>query len=300
VNNQFLTKPQAHTFGLEWAHPIEQEMVQNLDRLSCVEIIAENFFHDRFANFLAAVKKNGTPVAVHGVLLSVGSMEPLREDHLKKMLDVGSRVNMVNFSEHLSMTQVGGVDLDALTPLAWNEEVADLISRKIERIQSKLKVSFLIENVSNRFVVPDSDYSETEFINRILDNTGCGLLLDVTNVYTNSVNFKFDPYEWLGQINMEAVQLVHLAGGYYDPDGFLMDSHDNRVSSEAWDLYRHVCARTGAFMTIIERTGNFPQFAELSAELDRARNIVSSAHRTDMGRPAFAQVDPPSSKELPR
>ena len=84
------------------------------------------------------------------------------------------------------------------------------------------------------FIVPDADYSETEFINLILRRTGCGLLLDITNVYTNAVNFGYDPKEWIDRVDLKRVQLVHLAGGYFDPDGFLMDSHDNSVPEEAW------------------------------------------------------------------
>lgn len=274
---------QVHAFGVEWTHELEEGIMKSLGALSCVEIIAENFFEGRFRGFLTSLQQQVTPTAVHGVLLSIGSAEPLREDHLEKVLEVGEQVNMINYSEHLSMTRVGGIDLDALTPLAWNDDVIDLVCRKIDRIQSRLKVPFLIENVSNRFIVPGARYSETQFINRILELTGCGLLLDVTNVYTNSVNFGFDPYHWIEEINKDAVELVHLAGGFYEPDGFLMDSHDNRISDEAWDLYQFFCKHGKVFTTIIERTGNFPRFSDLVSELDRAKEVVLRSLRNDRG-----------------
>ena len=265
---------QGYLFGLEWAPELELDILGAIGPESCVELIPENFFKGRYSAFLKALREKGTPVAVHGVQLSIGSMEPLNESHLDKMLEVADQVNMINFSEHLALTAVENVVLDALTPLAWNQEVADEVCRKIDKVQSRLKVPFLIENVSNRFVIPQSDYSETEFINLILERTGCGLLLDVTNVYTNSVNFKFDPYEWIDQIRLDRVGLVHLAGGYRDPDGFLMDSHDNAVPQEAWDLYRYASKRVSLFITVIERTGNFPNFHSLRAELAFAESVI--------------------------
>ncbi len=263
------------SFGFEWAYGIQEGISKNLNTLSCVEIIPENFFDGRYSDFLTLLKAHDTPVAVHGVLLSLGTSQPLDEDHLNRVLEIGSKVNMVNFSEHLSMTTVDGIDLDALTPIAFTQDVADEICRKIDKIQNRLKVPFLIENVSNRFMIPNVDYSESEFINYILRKTGCGLLLDVTNVFTNSVNFNFDPNVWIDEVNLDSVQLVHLAGGHYDPDGFLMDSHDNTISQESWSLYSKVCKKSPSFMTIIERTSEFPNFDELRQELERAQEIAA-------------------------
>jgi len=278
MSNKKPSQPAYHTFGYEWAHELEFDILDHLGSDSCVELIPENFTSGRFDTFLKALEKMGTPVAVHGVLLSIGSMDELNQKHLDAVLEVGKQVNMVNFSEHLSLTGVQDIALDALTPLAWNHEVADVICRKIDRIQSQIKVPFLIENVSNRFVIPGSDLSETAFINTILRKTGCGLLLDVTNVYTNSINFKFDPYAWIDEIDLARTELIHLAGGFVDPDGFLMDSHDNSVAPEAWDLYRYAVSKAPPLMTIIERTGNFPNFEALNQELDFARGAVREVH----------------------
>ena len=285
MNNNQNSKSGQHTFGFEWAYELESDILKNLGNQSCVELIPENFTKGRFHSFLRALEAKATPVAVHGVLLSIGSMEPLNQSHLDSVLEVGKRVNMVNFSEHLSFTNVKDIALDALTPLAWNQDVADVICKKIDRIQSQLKVPFLIENVSNRFMVPDTDFTETEFINYILGKTGCGLLLDVTNVYTNSINFNFDPYAWIDEIDLTKVGLVHLAGGFMDPDGFLMDSHDNSVAPGAWDLYRYAVNKAPPFMTIIERTGNFPNFQMLEQELAFARNAVLESY------PSYSQME---------
>src|SRR6185437_13472506 len=170
-----------YLFGIEWEHDLEKGILDNLSTFSCVELIPENFAEGNFGEFLDILAEENTPVAVHGVHLSIGSMEPLREKHLDAMLEIGNRVNMHSFSEHLSMTEVSGYDLDALTPIPFTLDVADEVCRKIEKIQKRLKVPFLIENVANRFTIPGGDFSETDFINLILKKSGCGLLLDVTN-----------------------------------------------------------------------------------------------------------------------
>lgn len=267
----------APRFGLEWAQELEEGIVGAIHdgRIDCVEIIPENFFDGRFESFLDVLQKTGVPVAVHGVLLSLGTMEPLREAHLERVMEIAGRVNMVNFSEHLSLTTVDEVDLDALTPLNWTEEVLSAVTEKIRAIQKRVSVPFLFENVSNRFVIPDGDYSETAFMNELMSRTGCGLLLDVTNVHTNSVNFGFDPFAWIDELRLDAVELVHLAGGHYDPEGFLLDSHDNSVCDEAWELYGHLCRKRVPPLTILERTGSFPAFENLSSELARARRESS-------------------------
>jgi uncharacterized protein (UPF0276 family) len=265
----------SYKFGFEWVSELESDILGALDEHSCVEIIPESFFDGRFNSFLEKLANRGTPVAIHGVLMSIGSADPLDELHLDKVISVAKRVNTINFSEHLSLCSVAGVSLDALTPIAWNKDVIELVCRKIDRIQTRFDLPFSIENVANRFTIPDCDYTETEFINRIIKKTGCGLLLDVTNVYTNSINFGYDPFRWIDNLSLDALKLVHLAGGFHDPDGFLMDSHDNKVPDEVWDLYHHVCRKAPPFMTIIERTGNFPDFKELSGELSRAQAIVS-------------------------
>lgn len=267
-------------FGLEWTHELEEGILSSVrdGRMTCVEIIPENFFEGRFESFLTFLEATRIPVAVHGVLLSLGTIGPLNDAHLEKVMKVAARLNMVNFSEHLSLTQVGEVDLDALTPLNWTEEVLRVVTEKIHRIQERIKVPFLFENVSNRFVIPDGDYSETQFMNAIMERTGCGLLLDVTNVYTNSVNFGFDPYRWIDELNISSMQMVHLAGGHYDPDGFLLDSHDNAICEGAWELYRYVSRKRMPPMTIIERTGSFPRFESLDSELEQARRILNGTH----------------------
>jgi uncharacterized protein (UPF0276 family) len=131
----------------------------------------------------------------------------------------------------------------------------------------------MIENIANRFVIPGAEMSETQFINGVLRRTGCHLLLDVQNVYVNSVNFKFDPYEWLAEIDSDRVLGIHLAGGSYDEDNFLQDGHSHPVMPSVWDLYRHFCEKRRPTVTILERTANVPSLETLENEVAVARHI---------------------------
>lgn len=279
-----------NTFGLEWTPELHEPLMQNLGRFSAVEIIPENFFQGRFSDFLNFASATRIPVSIHGVLLSIGSAEPLKQKHLEEVLHIAQQVNSVSYSEHLSMTEAGGLDFDALTPLAWTKGMVDTVSAKIDRIQAQIGYPFLIENVSNRFVVPQVDFSETEFINEVIRKTGCGLLLDITNVFTNSRNFDFDPFHWIDEIDVSAVKAIHLAGGAEDPDGFVIDSHDNQVPPQVWELYGHLCRKTTGFMTIIERTSNLPTFETLIQELEKAREITER-YSPDIGESKVRKVD---------
>lgn len=266
---------QRNTFGLEWTPELDESVTKNLEQFTAVEIIPENFFQKRFENFLNLLRTTQLPVSVHGVLLSIGSAEPLKTEHLRQVLRVVDGLNVTSFSEHLSMTEVAGVEFDALTPLPWTREQLALVGEKIQKVQDALDVPFLLENVANRFVIPGGDFDETGFINELVKKTGCGLLLDVTNVYTNSVNFGFDARSWLDEISLSSVHAIHLAGGHSDPDGFLMDSHDNQICEEVWELYEHVMSGRQGVMTIIERTGNLPAIELLIEELRKAENLCT-------------------------
>ncbi|MBY0370389.1 DUF692 domain-containing protein [bacterium] len=280
-----------NTFGLEWTPELDEFLSKNLHTFSAVEIIPENFLEGRFSNFLDLLRETQIPVSVHGVSLSIGSADTLKTAHLREVLKLIQGLNVHSYSEHLSMTEIGGIQFDALTPLAWTKSQLDLVCDRISEIQGYLSTPFLIENVANRFVIPRADFKEVDFINSVIRRTGCGLLLDVTNVFTNSLNFKFNPETWLDSVDLSAVRAIHLAGGFTDTDGFLMDSHDNRISDEVWGLYSKVMARSTGVMTIIERTGNLPDYAELIGELDQAA-VISGARniQTRPGSPVEANL----------
>ena len=192
-----------HEFGLECAHELSEGIVQNLTvGVLCRDYPREFFRRSIFGFSPGPEGETGNPRRGSRCAAFYRLHGAVEGRALKPGARSRAQVNMVNLSEHLSLTAVDGVDLDALTPLALPTKLPMKSVARSIRIQSRTNVPFLIENVSNRFVIPDAELSETEFINYILKRTGAGLLLDVTNVYTNSVNFQFDPYRWVDDIDL--------------------------------------------------------------------------------------------------
>jgi len=265
--------------GLEWDPRLENELWKNCDKIDAIEVIPENFLYAERIQLKDSIKELNQakkPIYFHGVELSVGSGDPLKKAHLSNIMRLMDLLCPDVYSEHLSMTEAQGIEIGQLTPLAWSKDLADIISEKIIAVQKTIGIPFLIENISNRFVFPHTQLSETDFINRILSNTKCGLLLDVTNVFTNSVNHKFSAFEWIDAIDLSAVSQIHLAGGAYDADKILEDSHNQAVWDESWQLYSYVIEKIGPIPTIIERTDNIPRFDSLINETIKARDIQSS------------------------
>lgn len=260
--------------GIEWTGSLEAPILADPARLRCFELIPENFFHDRRAAFLDQLRAHEVPVLVHAVELSIGTAEPLKARHFEQVREIMDRVPTVNLSDHLCFTEAGGVEIGQLTPLPLTVEAADVVCRKIEAIQARIQVPFLIENIANRFLMPDPELTEPEFINLILRRTGCGLLLDLHNLHANAENFSFDPFAWLEAIDLPRVDGVHLAGGHYDDEGTLVDSHSSRVPERVWALYRQLCRRVTPRYTIVERTEDQPDYLDLMAEADRAQAIL--------------------------
>jgi len=270
-------KPPYYGAGMEWAIGLDKKCLANIDKLDCFEMIPENFFYGYRQDFLRELKRTNIPVIIHGVELSIGGTDPLKLQHLEDQLDIASKVNTVFYSEHLAMTEFNGVEIGQLTPLPFSKRSADAISRKIEQVMQQMSYPFMIENITNRFIIPNTDLTETQFINRILTNTGCGLLLDCNNIHTNATNFGYDPYKWIDEIELDRVWGIHLAGGEYDTDGTLLDSHDATVPEAVWDLFKYVCDRTTPCANIVERTSKIPEFEHIMGEVGRAQKILNDS-----------------------
>jgi uncharacterized protein (UPF0276 family) len=277
--NREQTGNQFYGVGAEWAEALEQPILDHLSELSLLELIPENFFGGRRDQCLARLAQVGIPVMVHSVELSIGTAEPLKQAHFDQVLRVADQVNTINLSDHLCFTEAGEVEIGQLTPLPWTLEAADAVCRKIELIQKRIRLPFLIENVTNRFVVPHAELTEPEFINLITGRTGCGLLIDMNNIHTNATNFRYDPYAWIDAIDLDAVRGVHIAGGHYDDEGCLVDSHSASAPRQVWDLYRYLCERVRPGCTIVEWTDDVPPVETLLSEVEVARSILDESIR---------------------
>ena len=257
--------------GFAWTPSLARGIDEHLDSLTCIEIIAENFF-DTGHDLLKKWGEKQIPVFVHGVALSIGSADGIDAKHLDKILRVADRVNTINISDHLGFCYSHGIETVQPAMLPFCSDAVTAVCRNIDFIQSRTKLPFLVENEANRFVYPHSEMSEPEFINQVLDRTGCGLILDLFNLYTNSVNFAVDERQWLEAVDLSQLGYIHIAGGRFDEDGFLCDSHNNVVPEPVWWMLENVLARSSPLAVIVERSD---RSASLDTLLPEARCAAS-------------------------
>ena len=222
------------------------------------------------------------PIAMHGVSLSIGSTDPLDEHHLAALQRLQRRVQPAWISDHLCWTGVAGGNLHDLLPLPYNEAVLPHVVERVSRVQDRLGSRILLENVSSYVSYESTQLTEWDFLAEVARRADCLILLDVNNVYVNSVNHEFDPLVFLDAIPVARVQQIHLAGHQRRDDGLIVDTHDAPIAEPVWHLYQHARARFGDVATMVERDSNIPPLAELVAELDRARSIAArvDAERT--------------------
>ena len=264
--------------GPEWIAPLGRDIVDYIKELGCIEIIPENFFdNSEHRDFLRIIAENNVPTLIHAVGLSLATDAPFKTGHLHKVLEVAAETNAIGLSDHLSMTEAGDIEIGQLTPVPWTIEQADIVIRKIEMIQRMTDLPFSFEHVAYRFFYPRTELSETAFINRILDRTGCNLILDLQNLHCNAKNGNYDPLQWLEEINLDAATSIHLAGGFISADGTYQDGHNNPVSEPVWDLFAHVLTKIMPQAVVIERTGNYPGIQPVLAEIRRAQSMLTDA-----------------------
>jgi uncharacterized protein len=218
-------------------------------------------------------------LSVHGVGLSIGGAGPLDRDHLSRLKKLIGEVRPAMFSEHLAWSSHDGVYLNDLLPLPYNAETLDCVVRHIDEVQHTLNTRMLLENPSTYVSFAASDMDEVEFLRAIAERTGCGLLLDVNNVYVSSVNHGFDAAGYIDRFPIELVGEIHLAGFAEDQDAdagrLLIDAHGAPVADAVWSLYRRTLARSGPVPTLIEWDNDVPDFATMVAEVSLARAALA-------------------------
>ncbi len=216
-------------------------------------------------------------LSIHGVGLSIGGAGPLDADHLARLKALVDRHQPESFSEHLAWSSHGGAYLNDLLPLPYTPETLSRVAEHIEQVQAVLGRRMLLENPATYLTFADSTILETDFLGELVRRTGCGLLLDVNNVFVSAINQGFDPRDYLARFPMAAVGEIHLAGHEADrlPGGpLLIDSHGAPVAEPVWALYAEVIAAIGPRPTLIEWDNDVPDFATLLAEAGRAAAIL--------------------------
>ncbi len=237
------------------------------------EAVSENFI-DSGGRPLSVLEKVRAryPVALHGVSLSIGSADPLDETYLKKLKTLADRIEPVLVTDHLCWNGVAGECLHDLLPLPFTEEAIRHVVRRVQKVQGFLGRRILLENISTYITYKHSEMPEWVFLSEIARRSGCGILLDLNNLYVNSVNHRFEPEETLRNIPGEFVGQFHLAG-HTDKGKYLFDTHNSRVIEPVWELYRKALCQWGAVATLIEWDEAIPDFPGLSEESKKARAI---------------------------
>jgi len=218
-------------------------------------------------------------LSVHGVGLSIGSMRPLNRDHLVRLKMLCDRYAPESFSEHLAWSSHDDVYLNDLLPLPYTQQTLRRVAEHIDEVQTALGRQMLLENPSTYIRFDDSTIPEVDFLTEVSKRTGCGLLLDVNNVFVSARNHATEPLAYLDSFPLERVKEIHLGGHDEDVDDagvpLLIDSHGSPIVEDVWMLYAHVIARAGALPTLIEWDNDVPDWPGLLAEAVKAQGVLS-------------------------
>jgi hypothetical protein len=269
-----MTTDRVQGFGLGLRVPHYRDFLQSPPPgVDWLEIISENHLVPGGSpmHHLDRIRAD-FPMVMHGVSLSVGGTDALNLDYLRELKALAQRVQPAWVSDHLCFTGVSGRNLHDLLPLPHTETTLRHLAGRIGRVQDVLGRQLVLENLSSYVRFAADEMAEHEFIAELLRRSDCALLLDVNNVYVNSVNHGFDAQTFIDAIPPDRVRQIHLAG-HSQANGFLVDTHDAPVCPAVWALYEHTLRRMGPKPTMIERDDDIPALPELLAELDIARRI---------------------------
>jgi uncharacterized protein (UPF0276 family) len=240
------------------------------------EIISENYIDSQGrARYVLEQLAERYEIVMHGVSLSIGSTDSLDFEYLAKLKQLAKAVSAKWVSDHICWTGVAGINAHDLLPIPFNEESLAHLVERIKIVQDALERPLVLENPSSYVTFASSTMPEWEFISRMADETGCGLLLDVNNVYVSSVNHDFDPFEYLQSMPAERVVQFHLAG-HTNCDTHLIDTHDGEVIDPVWELYRSAHELTGGASTLLEWDAKIPPFPVVHAEVLKAREHIGA------------------------
>ena len=259
-------------------------LLEQQPALGFLEIHAENYMGDggpllRYLERLREIY----PLSLHGVGLSIGGPRALDRSHLQRLRNLNERFSPGLFSEHLAWSTHDTGFLADLLPLPYTKATFERVRDHIAETQEFMGRQMLLENPASYLAFDDSTMGEVEFISRLVDATGCGLLLDVNNVFVSARNLKTSSQDYLNAYPLAHVQEIHLAGHEIATDDnaetVLIDDHGSPVSDDVWGLYAEVIERTGPLPTLIERDNNVPPLMELVAEADYANRISQSRRK---------------------
>jgi uncharacterized protein (UPF0276 family) len=258
-----------------------REILETLPPVGFFEVHAENYMGDGGAphRYLEQIRAR-YPLSVHGVGLSIGGDQPLDKAHLARLRRLIERYEPESFSEHLAWSTHDTVFLNDLLPVPYDGPTLRRVCEHIDEVQEALGRRMLLENPSTYIAFEQSDLSEIDFLSEIARRTGCGLLLDVNNVFVSATNHAYDAEAYLDAFPVEHVGEIHLAGFAEDQDDagdrLLIDAHGTPVANIVWRLFEHALARTGPVPTLIEWDNDVPPFPVLMNEARKADRTLAT------------------------
>lgn len=235
------------------------------------EILSENFMDTggRPAYVLDQIAER-YPIVMHGVSLSVGSTDPVNFEYLNKLKKLAARTRARWVSDHLCWTGVSGLNTHDLLPMPYTDESLRHVTERVRVISDFLERPVFLENPSTYLEFAESTWAEWDFLAALTERSGCGLLLDVNNIYVSSFNHGFDPFYYVEAIPVDCVAQIHLAG-HTDKGTHILDTHSDHVVDKVWELYRRVYERMGGIATLLEWDEAIPAFGVVHAEAMKAR-----------------------------
>lgn len=280
--------------GLGIRAELFEPVLNEKPELSFLEAHSENYFGDSIARAKLLDLREDYPVSLHGVGLSLGRADDLDSDHLSKLRRLVDDVEPALVSEHLAWSAYSHAHLPDLLPLPLTEQALFIICRHIDEMQEALGRQILLENPSNYLLFDQLQIPEPEFLNTLAERTGCGLLVDVNNVVVSANNLKRNPQEYIEQLNSQFIGQYHLAG--YTPvdkngENILIDTHNQTVYPEVWQLFESTIQQHGSRPTLFEWDSDFPEFSVLLAECEKATAILSKTQTATSELTASANIE---------
>jgi len=249
-----------------------------------IEVHPENYFGGGIPRRKLLKARELYPLSFHAVGLSLGSDQAVSNDHLAAMKELIDIYEPFQISDHASWSASGNAHLNDLLPLPYTGESVARIADNVDKTQEFFGRRILVENPSTYVAFAENEMTEPEFMNEIAKRTGCGVLLDINNIYVQANNHGFDTREYMDAIKTDYVGEMHLAGHIeqdYEGGTLLIDTHNQYVCAQVWDLYRYAVSRFGAVNTLIEWDTDLPALSELVGEAHKAQAIID-AHKTEM------------------
>lgn len=262
--------------GLRTVH--YDDILNTKPEIDWFEILTENYLvPGGNPNYYLEKIRQDYPMVMHGVSLSIGSIDPIDWDYVQQVKNLADRIEAKWVSDHLCWTGINGINLHDLMPIPYTEEALQHIVNRVKQVQDFMGRQILLENPSTYVTFKQSNITEWDFLVELCKQADCYLLLDVNNIYVSAFNHRFDPQEYINAIPKERVVQIHMAG-HENCDTHIIDTHDHEIISDVWNLYADTIKRFGKVSTMIERDDHIPPLKDLLAELEHAKEIAENIH----------------------